>query len=199
MGDAAPVVSAARSMLVGAVFDAWDDLDRALDGLGPAEALLRWEDGTGSSFAWTLAHVTELVDSWINVRFQGLPAHPLIGQSQFRAGGSGVADAWPAVLAAVVAVRAQAADFLAPLAEESLAQAIPYAGSVRGVREHGRLPLRYALLRIVAHHYLHIGEIELKRRQLGRPTDGDFPGQIPATLNAERPRGSGSGTGAPHV
>jgi hypothetical protein len=175
-------------MVVGAVFDAWDDLDRALDGLGPAEALLRWEDGAGSSFAWTLAHVTELIDSWINVRFQGLPAHPLISLPPFRAGGDGVANDWPAVRTAVAEVRAHAAAYLAPLTEEALAQAIPYAGSVRGVREHGHLPLRYALLRIVAHHYLHIGEIELKRRQLARPTVGDFPGQLPATLTAGRSR-----------
>lgn len=107
MADDARVVSAAQTMLVGAVFDAWADLDRALAGLGPTEALLRWEDGDGSSFAWTLAHVTELIDSWLNVRFQGLPAHPVISQSQFRAGGSGVADDWPTVLAAVDEVRAR--------------------------------------------------------------------------------------------
>lgn len=180
------VVPTAQSMIVGTVFDAWGDLDRTLAGLSEAEALRRWEDGAGSSFAWTLAHVTELVDSWINVRFQGLPAHPLIGQPQFRAGGNGVATDWSAVVTAVAEVRTRATHFLAPLTEEALAQAIPYAGSVRGVREHGTLPLRYALLRIVAHHYLHIGEIEVKRRWVGHPTAGDFPGQLPATLRADR-------------
>ena len=73
-------------MLVGAVFDAWTDFDRVLDGIDAAAATQRAEDGAGSSLAWTLAHVTELVDSWINVRFQGFDGHPLIGQPQFRAG-----------------------------------------------------------------------------------------------------------------
>lgn len=135
---------------------------------------------------WTLAHVTELVDSWINGRFQGRPADPLIGQGRFRAGGCGDAAEWSAVLGAVAAVRASAASFLAPLTDEQLRAAIPYNDSVRGVREHGCLPLRYALLRIVAHSYLHLGEIELKRRQSGSPTAGDFPGQLDATLRADR-------------
>jgi hypothetical protein len=176
----------AQSALVGSVFDAWDDLDRALDGIDSAVALHRWEDGTGSSFAWTLVHATELVDSWINRRFQDLPAHQLIGQPQFRAGGSGIADDWPALLVAVQEVRGRAATFLAPLSEANLSRSIPYTGSVRGVHNHGRLPLGYALIRIVAHHYLHIGEIELKRRQSGLPVSGDFPGQLYATLDGER-------------
>ncbi len=176
----------AQTLLIGAVFDAWDDVDRALAGLEPAVLVERAEDGQGSSFAWTYAHVTELVDSWINGRFQGLPVQALIGQPQFRAGGSGVAEDWGTVVAAVREVRMQAAAFLAPLGEADLLREIPYTGSVRGVRAHGSLPLRYALLRIIAHHYLHIGEIELKRRQLGLPVVGDFPGQLPLTLAADR-------------
>jgi hypothetical protein len=186
MEEAKPGRPVAQSALVGAVFDAWDDLDRALDGIDSAVALHRWEDGNGSSFAWTLAHATELVDSWINCRFQDLPAHQLIGQPQFRAGGSGIADDWPALLTAVQEVRERAATFLAPLNEVNLSRSIPYTGSVRGVRDHGRLPLRYALIRIIAHHYLHIGEIELNRRQSGIPVSGDFPGQLYATLDGER-------------
>jgi hypothetical protein len=46
--------------------------------------------------------------------------------------------------------------------------------------------LRYALLRIIAHHYLHIGEIELKRRQSGQPIEGDIPGQLDVALRADR-------------
>ena len=186
MEEARPGRPAAQSALVGAVFDAWDDFDRALDGIDSVAALQRWEGGNGSSFAWTLAHATELVESWINRRFQEIPAHPLIGQPQFRAGGSGVADDWAALLVAVREVRERAAAFLAPLDEEALSHSIPYTGSVRGVRNHGRLPLRYALIRIIAHHYLHIGEIELKRRQAGSPVSGDFPGQLCATLDGER-------------
>ena len=83
-------------------------------------------------------------------------------------------------------MRARAGQFLAPLTDGDLTRVVSYAGSVRGVRQHGHLPLRYALLRIIAHHFLHIGEIELKRRLAGPPISGDFPGQLPATLAAER-------------
>ena len=57
MDDSTAPYPVARTMLVGAVFDAWADFDRALAGLDAAEALGRAEDGAGSSFAWTLAHV----------------------------------------------------------------------------------------------------------------------------------------------
>lgn len=40
---------------------------------------------------------------------------------------------------------------------------------MRGVRAHGHHPPRYALRRIIAHRSLHIGGIELKRRQSGTP------------------------------
>ena len=75
-----------QSMLVGVVCDAWADLDRAVVGIAPEVALRRWDEDWESSIAWTLAHVTELVDSWIIVRFQGLPANPLVGQGRFRGG-----------------------------------------------------------------------------------------------------------------
>ncbi len=55
----------ARSKLVGLVFEAWNDIDRVSDELGPAQAIAQ-TDGR-SSFAWTVAHVTNQVDSWINV------------------------------------------------------------------------------------------------------------------------------------
>lgn len=167
-----------RSKLVGLLFEAWNDLDRALAGLDPAEAV-RTPDG-GSSFAWTAAHVANQLDAWTNVRFQKRAPHPLIGQERFRVGGTGVAEDWEAVQAAVSEVREAARRYLEPLAESDLDLVIPYDGSFAHLRETG-LPLRYALLRTCAHHYFHIGEVASKRVALGHQV-GDYPGLLEQAL-----------------
>lgn len=165
------------SKLVGLVFDAWSDLDRALAGLDPGDAV-RAEDG--SSFAWTAAHVANQLDAWVNVRFLNREPHPLIGQMHFRAGGTGEAEDWPAVQTAVAQVRAAARGYLEPLTESDLDLVIPYDGSFAHLRQTG-LPLRHALLRICAHHYFHIGEIATKRVALGHDV-GDYPGPLMETV-----------------
>ncbi len=164
----------ATSKLVGLLFEAWKDMDRALAGLEPTEAV-RSLDG-GSSFAWTDAHVANQVDAWINVRFQRREAHELIGQDRFRAGGTGEADDWDAIQAGVGEVRDAARGYLARLAENDLDLVIAYDGSFSRLRETG-LSLRHALLRICAHHYFHIGEIASKRGSLGHDV-GDYPGPL---------------------
>ncbi len=65
----------AESKLVGLLFEAWKDTDRALAGLDAAEAVLS-RDG-GSSYAWTASHVANQVDAWLNTRFQRLDPHEL--------------------------------------------------------------------------------------------------------------------------
>jgi hypothetical protein len=164
----------ATSNLVGLLFEAWKDMDRALAGLDGAEAT-RPGDG-GSSFAWTDAHVANQVDAWINVRFRRREAHELIGQDRFRAGGPGEADGWEAIQAGVGEVRDAARSYLEGLAENDLDLVIPYDGSFSRLRETG-LSLRHALLRICAHHYFHIGEIASKRAGLGHDV-GDYPGPL---------------------
>ncbi len=57
-----------RNPLVGAFFDAWDELDLVLDGVTPAEMVAPW--GGGSAFAWTYGHVANSIDAWLDVRFQ---------------------------------------------------------------------------------------------------------------------------------
>jgi hypothetical protein len=166
--------------LVGLLFDAWDDLDRALAELDPGDAV-RPVDG-GSSFAWTAAHVANQLDAWINVRFQRRDPHALISQDRFRFGGSGEADGWDAILAAIGEVRQAARPYLEGLTEDDLDPVIPYDGSVRHLRAAG-LSLHYALLRICAHHYFHIGEVATKRVALGHNV-GDYPGPL---AHAARP------------
>ncbi len=166
-----------NSKLVGLLLDAWEDCDRVLSGLTPDEAV---RAAGGSSFAWTAAHVANQVDAWINVRFQDLSPHPLIGEQRFRVGGSGRADDWPAVRAAVRQVREAAGAYLERLSDADLDLTIPYDGSFTHLRATG-LNLRYALLRACAHHYFHIGEIAAKRAVLGHHP-GDYPGPLSHSL-----------------
>ena len=146
------------------MYESWADLDRAVTGLTPEEATTR--HAGGSAIAWTLGHVTNMVDSWLNMRFQRLPPHPVISHAMFRTGGSGEAKDWPTILTAVKEVREAARQFLDSAQEPDLDRVIPYDGSINFLRTTG-LPLRYALMRIAAHHYTHVGEIVTIRSRLG--------------------------------
>ena len=165
-----------RSRLAGLLFDAWQDMDRVLDGVSTKDAL-EMLDG-GSSFAWTLAHATNQVDAWINVRFQQRAPHEYIGLERFRIGGPGVTDDWDAVRDGVNEVRLVARSYLTGLGDDDLGVTIAYDGSFRHLRETG-LNLRYALFRSITHHYFHIGEIASKRDRLGHEA-GDYPGLLEA-------------------
>jgi hypothetical protein len=107
----------------------------------------------------------------------GAPPHPLIGQPTFRIGGTGTAEEeWPAIQTGVREVRAAAETYLQEVGDTALDHRVPYDGSFAPVRQTG-LSLRYALLRISAHHYFHIGEIATKRARLGHDV-GDYPGLL---------------------
>lgn len=164
----------AQSKLVGLLFEAWKDLDRALDGLGPADAVRQFDGG--SCFAWTLAHTTQTMDAWINVRFQRHAPHTLIGQRRFGFGGTGAADDWLAIRQGVGEVRDTARAYLQGMGDDDLDLVIPYDGSASFLHQRG-LGLRHALLRLCAHHYFHIGEIAAKRDRLGHQV-GDYPGVL---------------------
>lgn len=170
----------ARSMPVGALFDAWAALDWALTALPPEDLLQAWDGG--SAFAWTYGHVANSFDAWLNVRFQGLAPHPVIGDPDLGFGGSGRADDWPAIRRGVAEVREATRRYLQGLTEPDLDLVIPYDGSYAPARQHG-LSLRFAVLLHVTHHHYHIGEIATKRERLGRRV-GDFPGTGAAMLAA---------------
>ena len=153
--------------LVLLTYESWADLYRAIDGLTPEEATTRSHGS--SAIAWTVGHVTHMVDSWINVRFQGLTPHPVIDSPDFRAGGGGEALHWQTVLGAAGEVRDAARRFLDTVDEGDLDRVIPYDGSIELLRGTG-LRLGYALMRITAHHYIHVGEIVTVRSRLGHDT-----------------------------
>ncbi|TMF11112.1 MAG: DinB family protein [Chloroflexi bacterium] len=150
--------------------ESWNDLDRAISGLAPKEATRR-HDG-GSSIAWTVGHVTNLVDSWINARLQGLPSHPVISDPMIRTGGGGDAHNWPAILAGMSEVREASKRFLDSKPEPDLDRTIPYDGAIDYLHPIG-LSLRYALMRVAAHHFVHAGEIVTIRYLMGHPAE-DF-------------------------
>jgi uncharacterized damage-inducible protein DinB len=161
----------AADKLVLLMYRAWADIDRAVDGLSAEEATAS-RDG-GSSIAWTFGHVAQQVDSWINRKFHGLAPHRVLGQPEFRARGSGTADNWRGIQVAVQEVRDAAREFLDAEVAPDLDRVIAYDGSIEDLRPVG-LTLRYALMRISAHHFVHVGEIVTIRSQLGH-TVGDFP------------------------
>ena len=146
------------------MYESWGDLDRAVEQLTPEEATTR--HAGGSAIAWTLGHVTNMVDSWINTKFQGLPPHPVISNPIFRTGGTGEANDWTLVLEAVSEVRKAARQFLHSPQRPDLDHVIPYDGSIAFLRPVG-LTLRYAFMRIAAHHFIHVGEITTIRSRLG--------------------------------
>jgi len=104
--ESAGTESVAQSTLVGALFDAWYELDVVLAGLTPVEMIEPW--GGGSAFAWTYGHIANSIDAWVNVRFQGRAPHPVIGDRDLRFGGSGRATDWSAIRRGVAEVRATA-------------------------------------------------------------------------------------------
>ena len=157
---------------------AWEDLDWAIVDVALVD-MLRQIDG-GSCFAWTLAHVTFQVDSWINRRFQHLPLDPLLSDPRFGIGGDGGADDWPAIRAAVAGVRGRLRPFLLGLDEADLDRTVSYDGSYKPFRETGMI-LRAAIVQCAIHHVFHLGEIVTKRELMGYDT-GSFPGSFGAAL-----------------
>lgn len=154
------------------LFSAWDDLDRALSNVSEIDATRSLFGG--SSFAWTLAHVTQGVDSWINVRFRGLEPNELVSQARFRFGADGVATDIREIRDAVSTVRSSARPYLRGLNDDDLDLTLPYDGSYVAFRQAG-IQLRAAIVQNAVHHMYHVGEIVSKRELLGQEP-GTFPG-----------------------
>ena len=163
-----------RSKLVGLLFDAWSELDRVVDGLTP-EVALEALDG-GSSFAWTVAHVSNVLDISINVRFLKADPHPYLGKNEFRMGGTGAANDWDAIREGVREVRESARDYLSGLEDGDLDRVVPYDGALLYLQGED-ISLQHSIFRSIAHHYFHIGEIASKRDRLGHSV-GDYPGRL---------------------
>ena len=152
--------------LIRFMYESWATFDAQTDGLTVAELTARHNGG--SAIAWTLGHLTTMLDSWINTRFQGLAPNPVISDPNFRNGGNGEAPDWPAIRAAVDETRRAARKYLDAKLSPDLDQVIPYDGSIKDLRPIG-LRLSYAIMRITAHHLMHAGEVATIRTSLGYP------------------------------
>ena len=159
------------SILVGAIFDMWLDVDRAFADLSEADALAR--HGGGSAFAWTLAHIAGFEDGNINVRMRKRDRHPVLSDQYERIAreSPGSADAWNDIQRALQEVRSEVRGYLEPFSEEEL-----NAVMAPPTRNGPEQPLRLLLMRDIAHTYYHVGEVAAKRDQLGQRT-GDYPSQ----------------------
>jgi hypothetical protein len=156
---------------------AWNDIDNALDDMSEADVLRQISNG--SSIAWTLAHVTHGVDSWFNVRFQGMQPHQLYAGGRFLFGGDGRATDWDTIRTGVNEVRKRAMPWLLDSATD-FDLIVPYEGSYLPFRRHG-MQLRAAVLQNAFHHVFHLGEIVTKREWLGYSTDR-FPGDYTVAI-----------------
>lgn len=164
--------SMAHTWEVGMLLAVWGDYDRALEGVSREDMVQRL--GGGSAFAWTVAHVTYGIDSWINGRFQGFELHPLLADPRFGLGGDGQADDWEAIRDAVADVRSRAASFLVDLGDADLERVVQYDGSFAPFQANG-IQLRAAVVQSAVHHHYHLGEIVAKKELLGYEP-GTFPG-----------------------
>ena len=164
--------------LAGMVLEAWADLDRAIEGLSREDA--ERQLANASPISWTVAHCTQMVDSWLNVRFQGTSPHPSLNGDSLRKGASGDALDWNEVQVAVEEVRRIARHYLDAVAEADLGTRHPYTCAIEALRSTGFSP-RYAMMRIAAHHYFHIGEIASARTAIGHDV-GDYPGLMEVCL-----------------
>jgi hypothetical protein len=168
-----------NSKLIGLVFDSWDDLDRVLNKLNIQEAIEK--PNSESSFAWTLAHVTEQIDRWVNVIAQDMLPHPDIGKDEFRFGGTGIAQDWSLINQASKEVRAAAKSYLDNLTDNDLESIIIDDNDPNAKPDRKHIKLYSVILRVIAHYYFHIGEIAAKRDRIGHSV-GDYPGSLSRTL-----------------
>ncbi|TAK24075.1 MAG: DinB family protein [Chloroflexota bacterium] len=158
-------------LLAPLLYQAWSDLDRAIVGLSDAQMIER-PDGP-SAFAWTVAHVSQQVDSWLNARFQHMAPGPILSHRAYYSGGIGdAAHHWPAIRRAVDDVRSRATHFLESPISPDLDARVAYTGGIAYLRMTG-LSLCHALMHIAAHHFLHVGEIITLRTMRGLPVESN--------------------------
>lgn len=159
-----------RSKLVALLYGAWDDADRAYAGLSDADALKRHEGG--STFAWTLAHITRAIDDWCNVMLQGGEPNGTLEGERLKGLPVGDAHDFTAIKRGVAEVRSKAKAYLDNVTDADLERTIvPPRGRWQETK------LRYNVYRAIAHTYFHVGEVAAKRDRLGHKV-GDYPGPL---------------------
>ena len=165
-------------MLAALVLDALDDLERSLDGLTPTEAEGRLP--AFSSVSYTVGHIAQHIDSWVNDSLAGKGRDSYLSSAQFARGSAGEPVQWENVNTSFEKVLKRARSYLAIVDEKDLERQSVYSGSMVALR--GRpVTGNYRLARLVAHIYYHVGEITSLRGTMGHKVE-DFPSPMPQSL-----------------
>jgi hypothetical protein len=106
--------------------------------------------------------------------------HPLVSEDRWRIGSDGSADDWASIRQAASEVRTAAIDYLTGVREQDLDHEIPYVGSMQSLSGRS-ISLRYAISRIVAHTYFHVGAMASDLVAAGLDV-GDYPGVMAEAL-----------------
>jgi hypothetical protein len=168
------------SASIGSVLAAWADLER-LPSHVPAEVAIRQPGPGRACIAWTVAHLANQADLWINVESAEAVPHPFASDPRWQIGGDGTAVDWPAIQAASRDVIAAATLYLSGADHAVLDRGIPYIG--RNPALAGRtVTLRYRLARHTAHVYFHIGAMAADLVSAGLSV-GDYPGPMLEALD----------------
>ncbi|MBI2851355.1 MAG: DinB family protein [Chloroflexi bacterium] len=170
-----------RPVMAAFALDALDDLARSLEGIDKVEAD---EHLPGfSPVSWTVAHVAQHIDSWVNNILAGHPRNGYFAGDPFAKGATGEGAEWKTVSPVLQEVLGKARAFLEKVTGAELARAEIYQGSMQPIR--GKLVTgNYRLARLTAHIYYHIGEIVTIRSAKGHKV-GDFPGLLPMSVETK--------------
>jgi hypothetical protein len=165
---------------IGMLTAGWRDLDRLLSHVSDAMAVVQPGPGR-ASVAWTVGHLANQADGWINVRFAAREPHPLLSANRWRMGSDGTADDWAGIQLAVSEVRAASMAFLADVTASQLDAPKPYYGSIPDLKER-TISLRYSIIRVTVHTYYHVGAMASDLVAVGLSV-GDYPGSLIEVLS----------------
>ncbi len=169
-----------RPLLAALILDALDDLERSLSGLTPTDAERRMPGF--SSVSYTVGHVAQHIDSWVNDSLAGKQRDTYLSSNQFARGSAGDPVPWETVNTSFVKVLERARSYLANVDEKALAHESAYTGNQEALK--GKIVTgNYRLARLVAHIYYHVGEIGTVRTTMGHRIQ-DFPSWLPGFLTS---------------
>lgn len=169
-----------RPIMAALMLDALDDLARSLEGMDKSGAERR--EAGFSPVSWTVAHIAQHIDSWVNNILAGHPRNNFFAGTEFAKGASGEGADWQTVSGVLSEVLGRSRAFLEIVSQAELERAEVYQGSMQPLRGKS-VTGNYRLARLTAHIYYHIGEIVTIRTARGEKV-GDFPGLLTNTSEA---------------
>ena len=170
-----------QPILISLVLDAFDDLERSVEGLKAPESETRLT--RFSSISWTVAHLAQTIDIWLVNRVANQPINDFLSDAKFAKGSSGEGVEWNTVCAALKRTLDKSRALLGKINPEDLEKETLYQGTI-GYLKGKPVAKEYWIARRVAHIYYHIGEITTIRSTFSESV-ADFPGNLAATHSAK--------------